>query len=79
MPPIEALRARGLLFVDYIAAKHMVAPALNTIVGGAARSCTKVLALAENRRTDGTFPNIADTAQAIFGEETRRRPVCMNA
>jgi hypothetical protein len=26
--------------------------------------------------TDRTFPNIADTAQAIFGEETRQRPVC---
>jgi hypothetical protein len=37
MPPIEALRARVLLFVDYIAAKHIVAPALNRIVGGAAK------------------------------------------
>src|ERR1700741_5170349 len=34
MPPIEALRAWMLLFVDYIAAKHIIAPALNTIVGG---------------------------------------------
>src|SRR5258707_4964940 len=37
MPPIEALRAWMLLFVDYIAAKHIIAPALNTIVGGAAK------------------------------------------
>jgi AcrR family transcriptional regulator len=36
MPPIEALRAWMLLFVDYIAAKHIIAPALN-IVGGAAK------------------------------------------
>src|SRR5215470_17815782 len=37
MPPIKALRAWMLLFVDYIAAKHIIAPALNTIVGGAAK------------------------------------------
>jgi AcrR family transcriptional regulator len=37
MPPIEALRAWMLLFVDYIAAKHIIAPALNTFVGGAAK------------------------------------------
>jgi AcrR family transcriptional regulator len=34
MPPIEALRAWMLLFVDYIAAKQIIAPALNTMVGG---------------------------------------------
>jgi len=34
MPPIQALRAWMLLFVDYIAAKHIIAPALNTFVGG---------------------------------------------
>src|ERR1700740_274777 len=33
-PPIEALRAWMLLFVDYIATKHIIAPALNTLVGG---------------------------------------------
>ena len=37
MPPIDALRAWMLLFVDYIAAKHIIAPALNTIVGGPAK------------------------------------------
>ena len=37
MPPIEALRAWMFLFVDYIAAKHIIAPALNTFVGGAAK------------------------------------------
>src|SRR5271156_162324 len=30
MPPVEALRAWMLLFVDYIAAKQIIAPALNT-------------------------------------------------
>jgi len=34
MTPVEALRAWMLLFVDYIAAKHIIAPALNTMVGG---------------------------------------------
>jgi len=34
MPPMEALRAWMLLFVDYIAAKHIIAPALNTLIGG---------------------------------------------
>jgi AcrR family transcriptional regulator len=33
MPPIEALRAWMLLFVDYIATKQIIAPALNTLVG----------------------------------------------
>jgi AcrR family transcriptional regulator len=34
MPPLEALRAWMLLFVDYIAAKQIIAPALNTPGGG---------------------------------------------
>jgi AcrR family transcriptional regulator len=34
LPPTEALRAWMLLFVDYIAAKQIIAPALNTLVGG---------------------------------------------
>jgi AcrR family transcriptional regulator len=34
MTPVEALRAWMLLLVDYIAAKHIIAPALNSIVGG---------------------------------------------
>jgi len=33
MTPIEALRAWLLLFVDAIAAKQLIAPALNTLVG----------------------------------------------
>ena len=34
LPPIEALRAWLLLFVDYIAAKQIIAPALHTLAGG---------------------------------------------
>ena len=37
MPPIDALRAWMLLLIDYIAAKHIVAPALNSVVGGPSR------------------------------------------
>lgn len=33
-PPVEALRAWMRLFVDYIAAKQVIAPALNGLVGG---------------------------------------------
>ena len=31
LPPVEALRAWMLLFVDYIAAKHLIAPVLNAL------------------------------------------------
>jgi AcrR family transcriptional regulator len=34
MPPIEALRAWMLLFVDYIATKKIIAPALHAVLGG---------------------------------------------
>lgn len=37
MPPLEALRSWLLLFVDYIAAKHIIAPALNSVAGGPSR------------------------------------------
>src|ERR1700726_1093678 len=37
LPPIEALRAWMMLFVDYIAAKHIIASVLNSVVGGPSR------------------------------------------
>jgi AcrR family transcriptional regulator len=37
LPPVEALRAWMMLFVDYIAAKQIIAPALNTYVKGASK------------------------------------------
>jgi len=37
LPPVEALRAWMLLFVDYIATKQIIAPALNTLLGGPAK------------------------------------------
>jgi AcrR family transcriptional regulator len=33
LPPLEALRTWMLLFIDYIATKKIIAPALNTLVG----------------------------------------------
>ena len=33
LPPIEALRAWLLLFVDAVAAKQLIAPALNALIG----------------------------------------------
>jgi AcrR family transcriptional regulator len=37
LPPVEALRAWMLLFLDYVATKQIIAPALNSIVGGPSR------------------------------------------
>ena len=37
LPPVEALRAWMLLFVDYIATKQIILPAINAIPGGPAR------------------------------------------
>lgn len=44
MPPVEALRTWMLLFVDHIAAKQIIAPALHSMVGGPSK-------LIENSRT----------------------------
>jgi AcrR family transcriptional regulator len=37
LPPIEALRAWMMLFVDYLATKQIIASALNSVVGGSSR------------------------------------------
>jgi AcrR family transcriptional regulator len=37
LPPVEALRAWLLVFIDYIAAKKIIAPALNAMTGGPSR------------------------------------------
>src|SRR5246127_4483495 len=37
LAPADALRAWMLLFVDYIATKQIIAPALNTLVGGSSK------------------------------------------
>jgi AcrR family transcriptional regulator len=38
MRPIEALRSWMLLFVDYIATKQIIAPALKTLIGGPSKA-----------------------------------------
>lgn len=37
MPPLEALRAWMLLFVDHVAAKTLIIPAMDTVPGGSIR------------------------------------------
>jgi AcrR family transcriptional regulator len=37
LPPVEALRAWMLVFIDYIAAKKLIAPALDAMAGGPSR------------------------------------------
>jgi AcrR family transcriptional regulator len=37
LPPLEALRAWMLLFIDHVAAKTLIIPAMNTVVGGSMR------------------------------------------
>jgi AcrR family transcriptional regulator len=37
MPPLEALRAWMLLFIDHVAAKTLILPAMETVVGGSMR------------------------------------------
>jgi AcrR family transcriptional regulator len=53
MPPIEALRAWMFLFIDYIATKKIIAPALNTQVG----SHSKVL--------EASYTQIWDAIRAL--------------
>ena len=37
MPPLEALRAWMLLFIDHVSAKTLIIPAMNTVSGGSMR------------------------------------------
>jgi AcrR family transcriptional regulator len=37
LPPLEALRAWMMVFIDYLAAKKIIAPALNAMTGGPSR------------------------------------------
>lgn len=37
MPPLEALRAWMLLFVDHVASKKLILPAMDTVAGGSMR------------------------------------------
>ena len=37
MPPLEALRAWMLLFIDHVASKKLILPAMDTVAGGSVR------------------------------------------
>jgi AcrR family transcriptional regulator len=78
LPPIEALRAWFLVFIDYIAAKKIIAPALNAMAGGPLRvfqQTTQVMegaahALADRAVTSGDLrPDVdpMDLLRAIYG------------
>jgi AcrR family transcriptional regulator len=81
LPPIEALRAWLLVFIDYIAAKKIIAPALNAMAGGPARvfqQTTRVMeeaanALAIRAVASGDFRadvDPMDLMRAIYGLST---------
>jgi AcrR family transcriptional regulator len=81
LPPIEALRAWLLVFIDYIAAKKIIAPALNAMTGGPSRvfqQTTQVMeqaanALASRAVASGDLrPDVdpMDLLRAIYGLST---------
>jgi len=81
LPPIEALRAWLLVFIDYIATKKIIAPALNAMAGGPSRvfqQTTQVMeeaanALASNAVASGDLrPDVEpmDLMRAIYGLST---------
>jgi len=78
MAPAEALRAWMRLFIDYIAAKRVIAPALKSLVGGgsalyadsSARINEAMALLVERARASGDIrPNAesADLLRALIG------------
>jgi AcrR family transcriptional regulator len=81
LPPIEALRAWLLIFIDYIAAKKIIAPALNAMAGGPSRvfqQTTQVMeeaahALASHAIASGDLrPDVdpIDLMRALYGLST---------
>jgi AcrR family transcriptional regulator len=78
LPPVEALRAWMLIFIDYIAAKKIIAPALDAMVGGPSQiyqKSTRVMeeaanALASRAVSSGDLrPDVdpMDMLRAIYG------------
>jgi AcrR family transcriptional regulator len=73
LPPGEALREWMRLFVDYVAAKKVIAPALNLIVGGASelyastrtRITEAMSLLVERARASGDIRADADPADLL--------------
>jgi AcrR family transcriptional regulator len=78
LPPVEALRAWMLVFIDYIAAKKIIAPALDAMVGGPSQvyqQSTRIMedaanALADRAVASGDLrPDVdpMDMLRAIYG------------
>jgi AcrR family transcriptional regulator len=73
LPPAEALRAWMGLFIDYIAAKRVIAPALKSLVGGesalyadsSARINEAMALLVERARASGDIRRSADSADLL--------------
>jgi AcrR family transcriptional regulator len=73
MAPAEALRAWMRLFIDYIAAKKVIAPALKSLVGGgsavyadsSARINEAIALLVERARARGDIRPNADSADLL--------------
>ena len=59
LPPVEAMRAWMLVFIDYVAAKKIIAPALNAMAGGPSRVFQKT-----NRLMEEAANALADRAVA---------------
>ena len=81
LSPIEALRAWLLVFIDYVAAKRIIAPALNAMAGGPSRvfqQTTQIMekaasALASRAVSSGDLrPDVdpIDLMRAIYGLST---------
>jgi AcrR family transcriptional regulator len=78
LKPIEALRAWLLVFIDYLAAKKIIAPALNAMAGGPSRvfeESGRVMveaarALAEDAVASGELRrdvDLMDMVRAVYG------------
>jgi hypothetical protein len=64
MPPLEALRAWMLLFIDHIAGKMLIVPVMNTIAGGSLR-------LMEDSRSRIHTAFVASVKRAIASGDLR--------
>jgi AcrR family transcriptional regulator len=81
LPPIDALRAWLLVFIDYIATKKIIVPALNAMAGGPSRvfeQSTQVMAEAANALAARAVASgdlrpdvdLTDFMRAIYGLST---------
>lgn len=57
LPPLEALRAWMLLFIDHVAAKILIVPAMDTVAGGSSR-----LIMGSRARIRAAFAALAQCA-----------------